>query len=141
MSWVDQSGTTNDIPPFNPAVVQTSKLQWLQTDRLRLGGLITDHWLVYATGGFAAGGMEALRPAGPVTYTQTQTEWGWTLGAGTEFAVIPHVSVKVEYLFVDLEKRNFFYPQIATPNVGILLGRSLGINDNIIRAGINYKFQ
>ena len=138
MSWVDQSGSTNDIPPFNTAVVQTTKLEWLQTDRLRVGSLITDHWLVYATGGFAAGGMEAVRPAGAVTYSQTQTEWGWTAGAGTEFAVFPHWSVKVEYLFVDLEKRNFFWPQMGG---GILVGRSIGINDNVVRAGINYKFQ
>jgi outer membrane immunogenic protein len=141
MSWVDQSGTTNDIPPFNTAVTQTTKLEWLQTDRLRLGGLITDHWLVYATGGFAAGGMEAVRPAGAVTYSQTQTEWGWTAGVGTEFAVVPHWSVKVEYLFVDLEKRNFFSPQIVLPGGGLLDGRSIGITDNVVRAGVNYKFQ
>ena len=141
MSWVGQSGTTNDIPPFNTSVTQTTKLEWLQTDRLRLGGLVTDHWLVYATGGFAAGGMEALRPAGAVTYSQTQTEWGWAAGAGTEVAVLPHLSVKVEYLFVDLEKQNFFAPHIVLPGGGLLLGRSIGINDNVVRAGVNYKFQ
>jgi outer membrane immunogenic protein len=141
MSWVDQSGSASDIPPFNTTVTQTSKVEWLQTDRLRLGGLVTDHWLVYATGGFAAGGMEAVRPAGPVTYTQTQTEFGWTIGAGTEFLIVPHWSVKIEYLFVDLEKQNFFSPQIALPGGGFLNGRSIGITDNVVRAGINYKFQ
>lgn len=138
MSWVDQTGTANDIPPFNTAVTQTVNIHWLQTDRVRLGGLVTDHWLVYATGGFAAGSIEAVRPDGPVTFSQTQTEWGWTIGAGTEFAVVPHWSVKVEYLFVDLEKRNFFWPSAGG---GALAGRSLGINDNVVRAGINYKFQ
>jgi outer membrane immunogenic protein len=142
MSWVDQSGTTSDIPPFNTAVTQTSKVEWLQTDRVRLGGLVTDRWLVYATGGFATGGMEAVRPANTVTYTQTQTEFGWTAGAGAEFAVIPHLSVKFEYLFVDLEKQKFFMPNILAPGGGVLLeGRSIGITDNIVRAGVNYKFQ
>jgi outer membrane immunogenic protein len=109
---------------------------------VRLGGLVTDRWLVYATGGFATGGMEAVRPANTVTYTQTQTEFGWTAGAGAEFAFIPHVSVKFEYLFVDLEKQNFFMPHILAPGGGVLLrGRSIGITDNIVRAGFNYKFQ
>lgn len=139
LSWVDQKGSTHDSPPFNPNAVQTTEVNWLGTGRLRFGISPLDHWLFYTTGGFAAAGVKATiqNLAGP--YSQTQTEWGWTAGAGAEVAFSSNWSVKFEFLYVDLIDATYFSPHIVNP-VGTIVTRTLSFDDNIGRVGIDYKF-
>jgi outer membrane immunogenic protein len=70
-------------------------------------------------------------PADVVT-SQTNTHFGWTIGAGLEAAATDNITLKAEYLYVDL----------GTQNYATALGGSLDTNQRfgLIRAGINYKF-
>jgi outer membrane immunogenic protein len=63
-----------------------------------------------------------------VTAADTQTRFGWTAGAGVEYAFNNYLSVKAEYLYVNLGTQT----QINVDNVKF--------NTNIVRAGINLHF-
>jgi outer membrane immunogenic protein len=60
---------------------------------------------------------------------------GWTVGGGLEYAFLGNWSAKIEYLYADLGKFNCGVSCAAgfvTDNVTF--------KENIVRAGINYKF-
>jgi outer membrane immunogenic protein len=91
----------------------------------------TGNWLLYATGGLAVGelrGWDSLTPA-------SGNDWraGWTVGAGVETAIAPRWSAKLEYLHVDLGNGQIF-------NIVPGVAESVSFKADILRAGINYKF-
>ncbi len=107
-----------------------STLSMLGTVRGRVGYAFDD-LLLYGTGGFATGYHEAkateVSTAGTARVARL-TEWtpGWTLGLGGEYAVMPNVSLKLEYLYAQLNNR--------------VLGQSVTHKLNLLRAGVNYRF-
>src|SRR5439155_7914603 len=64
---------------------------------------------------------------------------GWTVGAGLEARLFGNVTGKVEYLYMDFGtvSTSVTNPFNATP---LSLTSSAHITDNIVRAGLNYKF-
>jgi outer membrane immunogenic protein len=95
------------------------KVTWFGTVRGRLGFLPTDRLLIYGTGGFAYGRVEANSvltangsaaflfgfgfdciAATPICFAgnSTRTATGWTAGGGFEFALSQNISLKAEYL-------------------------------------------
>lgn len=123
-----------------------SRLDYFGTVRARLGYSLFDRALVYATGGFAYGGLNSfangsaggglLGAGGALGVSRSNTVTGWTVGGGLEYALTNNWSFRTEYLYVDLGTAN-----IAS---GALLGgtASLGVKttENIVRAGLNYRF-
>jgi iron complex outermembrane recepter protein len=140
------------IPTF-PAQTTTTfsrELDWLGTFRGRLGVTPVDPLLVYATGGLAYGetrlGSNFICPQctpAPVTPASSAvTAFGWTVGAGVEWAFAPQWSAKAEYLYVDLGTINNFISYGYNFDNG---GNSSALNsaaretENIVRVGVNYK--
>ncbi|MBS7540631.1 outer membrane protein [Ancylobacter lacus] len=101
-------------------------LDYFGTARLRAGYAI-NQMLVYGTGGLAYGGGSYTESG----LSDDQTHIGWALGAGLEYAFTPNWSAKAEYLYLDLGKENYL-----TVN-GL---RDVGVNENLLRAGVNYRF-
>ena len=89
-------------------------------------GYAIDRFMPYVTGGAAFGDVKTNIPG---LGSESTTRAGWTVGAGAEYAFAPNWTVKAEYLFVDLGK--------FTCN---LCGANVKFNENIVRAGLNYKF-
>jgi len=107
--------------------------EWLATVRGRLGYAF-DRFLFYGTAGAAFGNVQTgLNP--PSTF-DSAIEAGWTVGAGVEFAISPNLTAKVEYLFVDLP--NGACTMVG--NCGGAAGSTVSFNENIVRAGVNFKF-
>jgi outer membrane immunogenic protein len=136
--WTNLSGNSGPtcgaiaavVPP--PDACQTQS-DWLATLRGRLGYAF-DRILVYGTAGAAFGNLQAgLNP--PATF-DSSTEAGWTVGGGVEFAFAPNWTVKVEYLFVDLPNGAC----TTVGNCGGAAGSIVSFNENIVRAGVNFKF-
>jgi outer membrane immunogenic protein len=131
------------FPPFTTTF--TSGLDTLGTVRARLGWLWTPTLLAYATGGFAYGETKVgssftcpiCVPPGAVALTSTNTSTGWTAGAGLEWQFAPLWSVKAEYLYVDLGSRSDI---IGYGPFNSTLTSTVEERDNIVRAGLNYKF-
>jgi outer membrane immunogenic protein len=120
---------------------------WLITLRPRVG--ITAHnWLFYVTGGLAVANVKDR-----FTFTETfaggsesasisRTKAGWTVGAGTEYALAMGWSVKAEYLYVDLGRETTSSTNFATPMATFptsVFTHSVDLRSNIVRLGLNYK--
>jgi outer membrane immunogenic protein len=139
LSWSNMKGSSHLIPPFTPAAnTSETNEKWLDTLRLRLG-VAWDRWFLYGTGGvaFSEVGIRLCSPLAITCGTASHTVTGWTAGAGIEYAFWNNWSVKLEYLYVDLGTT--FFPEIHEQN-GSFIARDVKLTSNIVRAGLNYKF-
>jgi outer membrane immunogenic protein len=101
---------------------------WLSTLRGRIG-FAADRIYFYGTGGGVFGNEQIT--ANGVTNTKTQA--GWTAGVGVESAFTENWTAKIEYLYANLGTGT-----CASACGGVPI--SVGLTDNLIRAGVNYKF-
>lgn len=140
-------------PPFGvlavfpgPAVPVSleQKLEWFGTVRGRVGVLATPQVLFYATGGLAYGEVKNTATIGlvPVTFSNSDTRVGYTVGAGVEGVIGGNWTAKLEYLWVDLGRTSgSFATTLGALGGGVLASNySSRITDNIVRVGVNYKF-
>jgi opacity protein-like surface antigen len=151
-------------PVFNqPVPLLTSvdqQIEALATLRARLGYLVSPHLLMYVTGGLAVGetrlslnvrdiGIGPLatfnNPCNATTWvcsrgTSSGLSVGYTLGGGVEYKLSEGISIKGEYLFVDLGSRS-----VTTTDVGFAAASNVPANfkdraqfdANLFRVGLN----
>jgi outer membrane immunogenic protein len=139
ISWTSLKGSGNLIAPFTPTTnLFGTEEHWLDTLRLRLG-VTWDRWFLYGTGGaaFSDVGVNLCSLSASACGSSSRTVTGWTAGVGAEYAFWQRWSAKVEYLHVDLG--NHFFPEISVAN-GFYLARDVKLTNDIVRAGVNYKF-
>ena len=147
--WMDQG----DSATFATTVLTplTSRfrrdLEWLATVRGRVGFAPAERLLIYGTGGLAFGETSienrAVAPAAfpPLNTSKTSSgvDLGWVAGAGGEFAVSDHLSIKGEALYYDLGNRsttiNYNYPGFTSS----LTSKTL-FDGVIARVGANWKW-
>jgi outer membrane immunogenic protein len=122
------------------SVAYTDRLDWFGTVRGRIGYAMgaTGNWLPYVTAGWAYGfgKISGTTSSGGVatSFSGSQDYSGWTAGGGVEWAFANNWSAKVEYLYID-------FGDGPTVPVSLALTAVSGkMTDNIVRAGINYKF-
>lgn len=144
-----QKGSASILCPValcgGPVTVdRTDKLTSFGTLRARLGYAF-DSWLVYGTGGLAFGSFKsdttvtAPGGGGVTVFSSSQTRTGWALGAGIEKAFASHWSWKLEYLYMDFG--TFSTDNVLPPTFGVVTFHSnTRFTDNIVRAGVNYRF-
>jgi outer membrane immunogenic protein len=160
-SWTDIKGSGSNDPLFagfpTPAGVRScldfegsceTKVQALGTITGRLG-IAADRALFYAKGGAAwmneKHTFRASNPADPTdpfsnfSASREKTRWGWTVGAGIEYAFTGNWSAKIEYNYLDFgdEKIGFTF---APPNNTFGLGASFEHTMHVVKGGINYRF-
>jgi outer membrane immunogenic protein len=111
------------------ATTTTTSLDWFSTARGRVGYAF-DSTLFYGTGGLALGGVETS-VSGAGGDSDDKVLMGFAAGAGVEQAVTDNISLKAEYLYVDLQDKQF----------------ETGTNDtnaewdgHVMRFGANLKF-
>ncbi|MGA7810357.1 TonB-dependent receptor domain-containing protein [Bradyrhizobium sp.] len=139
------------IPGFAPQTTTfTRDLDWLGTFRGRVGVTPTSPLLVYATAGLAYGETKLgsnyicpqCSPAPIPPPTTSNTSFGWTAGAGVEWAFAPQWSAKAEYLYVDLGSINNFISygyNFANGGNSSTMTSTARETENIVRFGVNYK--
>ncbi len=126
---VDWSGIKGTTTVLCPTGCETRN-KWLATVRGRLGYAF-DRFLPYVTGGLAVGDIAAsvpILPGGSITNA------GWTAGVGLEVGVVSNVSVKAEYLYVDLGNFN------CGLNCGLAPGGNVSFDTSLLRGGLNVRF-
>ncbi len=148
----------------------TEKIGSFGTVRARFGWLPTNDLLIFGTGGLAYGHVTAnanlnnaaganisVLPVGGGSYgyacttnincfsgTNSETAVGWTIGGGGEFAISSNISIKAEFLYVDLG--HALSVDSVAGNAGgnaVASSFSAGFSRlifNVARAGMNYKF-
>lgn len=97
---------------------------WFGTLRGR-AGIAFNNILLYGTLGLAYGGVEGNLGA----LSESKTHFGWTAGLGMEVGFTPNWSARAEYLYVDLQDKHY--------NIS---GLSHGVESNLLRFGVNYRF-
>jgi outer membrane immunogenic protein len=96
-------------------------------------GYAFDRWLPYVTAGGAYGNVKATVsvPVAGLSDSVSRSKFGWTAGVGLEYAFLGNWTAKLEYLYVDLGS----FDTGPSPIVN-----NVSFNENVIRAGLNYKF-
>jgi len=126
-----------------------STVDWFGTARLRAGFLLTPELLLYGTGGLAWGSVTSgydidLNEIGQFDDDTSESQMGWTIGAGFEYQVTENISLKTEYLYVDLGEA-----EILDLDLGDALGGDPGLANleidqdiafHTIKAGVNFRF-
>jgi outer membrane immunogenic protein len=137
-SWANAHGSAGEKLPFNTSNTNETRERWLNTLRGRVGYAF-DRFMVYGTAGGALARTE-VRVSGPRfgSLFDQQGRIGWVAGVGGEWAAwsLPwtDVMLKVEYLHTDFGSALYFNPP------GTLVTRSTRVSDDIVRAGVNLKF-
>lgn len=139
-SWTNLRGGANNLAPnFNATSISNTREHWLSTTRLRVGFLPDPNFLMYVTAGLATARVEAVVDAtiaGFGIVSESRTRWGFTAGAGLEYALGSGWSAKADYLYVRLNEREYFNP----PPVGFAIRNNVPLDQHVVRIGLNYKF-
>lgn len=151
------------LPFFFPVVLDensyTVDINWLATFRARLGYTYGPA-LFYLTGGLAVGDVERRGSVNGVTtffgifpingfagsFSSSSVKTGWTLGLGVEGQLTSNLSLKAEYLYVDLGSVTDRFDTNFTGGIGFGPGSAAtrtirsDIREQIVRVGLNYHF-
>ena len=141
-SGAKASATRFDTVDFEGVTTNyQTKIEWFGTVRGRLGYVFDRRVLLYATGGLAYGnvsisGTSSPALGGPVTFSSSDVNVGWTAGAGVEgVAWDPRWTWKVEYLYLDLGRVD-----LAVSTVFITTDATTRFTDQVVRAGLNFHY-
>jgi outer membrane immunogenic protein len=141
-----------------------NKLEWFGSARARVGYLIENRMLVYGTAGLAYGrtdaeaafGYTAGTPGLSAVGTATSmtdcsgpeclagasggTSVGWIAGAGFEWALTDTVSLKTEYLHIDLGSETVRMVTRAPASGNAFIDAKFKNAYDIVRVGLNVRF-
>jgi outer membrane immunogenic protein len=139
-SGVFHTSTTGD---FN---IKTSfKTHYLVTIGPRIGYAF-GRWLPYVTGGLAIGDLDLFQRIRGLTYffeeggKQIETNVGWMIGGGLEYALTAHWSMRAQYQYVDLGEIDFDHG-LGFGGVSNFIGNSeANLREHNASIAIIYKF-
>jgi outer membrane immunogenic protein len=135
-SWANISGSG-----FNTGrafISDRSKVDFLGTATGRVG-YAWDRALFYAKGGaaWAHDKFSDISTLNGLTVDNAdQTRWGWTIGAGVEYAFAPSWSAKLEYDYLDFGKQTATFAGPAIPAFNTDIDQHI----HVLKVGVNYKF-
>jgi outer membrane immunogenic protein len=116
---------------------------WLATVRGRIG-FAADRVLFFGTGGGVFANMQTTASGVQTTHNQS----GWTAGVGVEVAFADNWTAKLEYLYADLGNLSVtcstgISGPCGTAAPATIVGPvniNASLTENLVRAGVNYKF-
>ena len=129
----------------------SAEIEWFGTLRARIGIAPTDRFLIFATAGLAyaqiainasdiwsiSGLVIGIPNSGNAQYpTSSGIQFGWTAGAGIEYALNDAVSIKAEALYLSFGTAEY---TLMNP-YSTLLSFDGNVSMGIARAGASYHF-
>ena len=96
-------------------------------------GFAMDAVLLYAKGGYAWANNKQSFSGNGITFSDSQTHTGYTIGGGLEYLFTPNWSAKGEYMYTSLGGKTY--------NLGGDLFDSGTIDFHTIKVGVNYHFR
>lgn len=132
LAW---SGIGGNVACPTPTFDCSTNINWLGTLRGR-AGFAADAALLYVTAGLAVAAVDSATedpPAAADVFSSTYV--GWAAGAGVEFAVTDDVSIKAEYLYVDLGTQTS-----PAADLGAGADTPIAITAHTAKVGLNWGF-
>lgn len=127
---------------FGGTATHSARLSSFGDIRGRIGATF-GRWLPYATAGIVFADLQhsLVDPSLPFSLARSSPATGWIAGAGVEYALNKHWSIKIEYLYMQ-------FPDVTkvlagvTPGIPYAFKYKLDFKDSaqIARVGINYRF-
>jgi outer membrane immunogenic protein len=111
--------------------IGASTLDWQGSIRAR-AGFAFDRALVYATGGFAFGGLSGGFSNGLFDDDDDDTVTGYTLGAGVEYAFTNALTARLEYRYTSFDEINTRFGDVELD--------SDSFDFHTVRLGVSFKF-
>lgn len=137
---VDGNFGRSEVETVDGNAALTSELRWFSTMRARYGIVAHDHMMLYVTGGLAVAAVDHSVVGTQFAFSQTDTDtkWGWTIGAGLELAR-ERWTLRAEALYVDLRDTERTY--VAGGGCGVVCTGSAKWEDEFLlfRVGLNFK--
>ena len=98
------------------------------------GGVLLGNAFIYGKGGFAffTGNVRVIDSYDGI-FQNSGSFMGWTVGAGIEYKIVPNLTVKIEYQYLDIDNKNFSCC-ISSSNARL----DDLITANTLKIGINY---
>ncbi len=137
------ANNNNSVTVLGTTVQGSNDGRWLTTLTGRFGYAV-DRVLFYGKGGAAWVGsnnltVTNLATGSSVSFSNNNTNTGWTAGAGIEWAFTNNWTARLEYDYVGLDNASFTVP-VTSP---ILAGDVFTTNNRniqLVTVGINYLF-
>ena len=130
-------GTSLNASRTVGALQGTANTNWMTTVAARFG-FAANNWLYYgkAGGGWANNSATLTNLNNGAQVSSSNTNGGWLVGAGVEWAFSPHWSTRIEYNYLGLNTWNA-NSTIFAPNAD-----RFSVNRNIqtVLVGLNYRF-
>jgi outer membrane immunogenic protein len=124
------------------SVTPTSKLRWFGTTRIR-GGVVVDNVLLYVTGGLAYANFkrDTVYSDGDTseTFSSSKNKFGFTAGAGAEWAFAQNWTIKTEALYMQFQKDTVTHTSQIF-NEGEQFRLKHEDSAWVARVGLNYRF-
>lgn len=134
---------------------ETLKANWEGTLRLKIG-YAENHWLFYLTGGPAITNLEYTAsysddnsqpgldlPGSYGSATTSEIKYGWTLGAGGEYALNDSWFLQIQYLYSDFGTIKADYTITPTPTLSEFsssMDSSANLTVQSLLVGLIYRF-
>ena len=130
------------VGPGIGGILVTSNNSWIATLAGRFG-VTNGYWLFYGKAGGGWVGNDDFTitntaTGASITGSNNNTNSGWLVGAGIEWAFAPNWSLKIEYDYLGLNSQTFTVP------AGLFLAGDTFTTSNpnvqIVKIGVNYLF-
>ncbi len=145
--WLRDSDTTGRFPvSFLITTIDYSLNTAFRTHYLGTGGgrigYALCRWLPFVTGGVALGDIDfeqevIQHPGFQEGGRKSDTEVGWMVGAGLEYALSDHWHLRSQYGYIDLGSESFLHHTTAPGFTGIT---RIGLTEHNASFAIVYKF-
>jgi outer membrane immunogenic protein len=145
-NWDNANGSNSVLGELN----YDTSINWDASIRARLGFVVDERALLYVTGGPSwlnteldsniCSLVEAEGPGINASCGDESTEFGWQLGAGAEFAMTEHLSIKAEYLHGWYGDADLDLLKISEGELHAKYELKQNLQTNVVRVGVAYHF-
>lgn len=145
-NWDNAKGNNSILGELN----YDTSINWDASIRARLGVVVDERALLYITGGpswlstelnsnlCALAGGEGL--GANTSCGDDSTKFGWQLGAGAEYAMTEHLSIKAEYLHGWYGDTDLDIAKLSDGDQYIKYQLKQNLQTNVVRVGVAYHF-
>lgn len=121
--------------PGTFGAIHSASIDWVGSLRGRLG-FTAGRSLLFVTGGVAYAGvsLEQYTGTGLAPFSgDSFSKAGWTVGAGLEHMIMPRVTARIEYRYLDLGKATYF-------DSSLNMRETADISSHSVRGGLSFHF-